>query len=228
MATAPSDGRRRLLTLTARGRRVFAPLEVRQRQQVARLLQPHPRERRDRLVRAFQTIEDVLGGTSREDTTAVVLRPHRPGDMGWVVHRHGALYAQEYGWDERFEALVARVASDFIEHFDPSRERCWIAERAGESLGSVFLVQKSKHVAQLRLLLVEPSARGLGIGRRLVQECIEFARSAGYRRITLWTQSNLHTARRIYERAGFRLVDTAMHSSFGVPLSAETWEREVR
>jgi DNA-binding MarR family transcriptional regulator/GNAT superfamily N-acetyltransferase len=227
MKPSPRDARRRLLSLTARGRRVFAPLEARQRDQVASLLRPHPREGRARLIAAFETIEHVLGGAGKMDSPAVALRHHRPGDMGWVVHRHGVLYAQEHGWDERFEALVARVVSDFVDHFDPAHERCWIAERPGEILGSVFLVRKSKRVAQLRLLLVEPSARGLGIGRRLVQECVDFARRVGYRRITLWTQSNLHTARRLYERAGFRLVESAVHSSFGVTLTGETWVREL-
>ncbi len=147
--------------------------------------------------------------------------------MGWIVHRHGALYQAEYGYDERFEALVARVVADFIEHLDPARERCWIAERNGETVGSVFVVGKSKHVAKLRLLLVEPSARGLGIGKRLVDEVVQFARGAGYRKVVLWTQSELTAARRIYHAAGFRCVREESHRSFGTPAVAEVWELEL-
>jgi GNAT superfamily N-acetyltransferase len=170
----------------------------------------------------MRSIEMLLGGKEGEQAP-VVLRPHRPGDMGWVVHRHGALYAQEYGWDEHFEALVAEIAAEFIRHFDAKRERCWIAERGGEILGSVFLVKNTDEVAKLRLLLVEPRARGLGLGTRLVEECISFARQAGYRQIVLWTQSNLESARRIYKRTGFHLVKQEPHHSFGHDLVSETW-----
>jgi len=156
-----------------------------------------------------------------------ILRSHRPGDMGWIVHRHGALYHEEYGYDERFEALVARIVADFIEQLDPARERCWIAERDGERVGSVFVVAKSKHVAKLRLLLVEPSARGLGIGKRLVDEVVQFSRTAGYKKVILWTQSELAAARRIYQEAGFRCVREESHTSFGTPAVAEVWELKL-
>lgn len=154
----------------------------------------------------------------------VRLRKHRPGDMGWVVQRHGELYWDEFGYDERFEALVAGIVAGFINALDPKRERCWIAERKGKRLGAVFLVKKSADEAQLRLLLVDPGARGLGLGRRLVRECVRFARRCGYRKVVLWTQSELAAARGIYEQAGFRLVSTEPHKSFGKPLTGEYWE----
>jgi DNA-binding MarR family transcriptional regulator/GNAT superfamily N-acetyltransferase len=218
-----SDRRITHLNLTERGREEFRALDERADEEVRALLRSLSPTHQRQLVTAMQTIERLLASPS-EPREPYLLRPHQPGDMGWVVHRHGILYAQEYGWDERFEALVAEVVASFIQNFDPHRERCWIAERNGEIVGSVFVVNKSKSVAQLRLLLVEPSARGLGIGGRLVDECIRFARQKGYRRMVLWTNSVLHTARRIYQKAGFRLVDEKPHAHFGVDLVGQTWE----
>ncbi len=220
-----SDGRRSHLALTAAGRAAFAPLGARSHDEMASLLTPLSDTDQRRLIDAMQTIETVLGAGATPPP--FTLRPHRPGDMGWVVQRHGALYAEEYGWDERFEALVASIVARFLEQFDPSRERCWIAEKDGEPAGSVFLVKRSKTAAQLRLLLVEPKARGLGIGARLVAECESFARAAGYRTITLWTNSVLTSARRIYEAAGYRLVDSKPHASFGHELVGESWEKPL-
>jgi len=218
-----ADGRQSHLSLTARGRAAFAPLDVRSRADIGGMLaRLGPGEQR-RLVDAMRTIEALLGGAPAAKAP-YVLRPHQPGDMGWVVHRHGALYAQEYGFDERFEGLVARVVAKFVDRYDPRRERCWIAEKDGEIVGSVFLVRRSRSVAQLRLLQVEPKARGLGIGERLVAECIRFARQAGYRKITLWTNSVLRVARRVYQTAGFRRVHREKHRSFGRDLVGETWE----
>lgn len=229
---AERDGRQSVLWLTAQGRKVIGPLEVRARRQIGAILKPLTADEQTRLVSAMGTIEGLLdardqpltGGRLDRRRTGYVLRSPRPGDMGWVVHRHGALYAQEYGWNQEFEALVAGIVSTFVERFDPARERCWIAERDGQMLGCVFLVRKSNTVAKLRLLLVEPAARGLGLGSRLVDECIRFAREAGYRTMTLWTNSILHAARRIYQRAGFRLVHKESHHSFGHDLVSETWE----
>lgn len=220
------DSRRKTLVLTARGRHGFAALEARSDAEAGAMLRKLPVRAQSRLVDAMETVSALLGGACRAATLQApyVLRPPQPGDIGWVIHRHGALYAQEYGYDERFEALVAEIAARFVQHYDPKREGCWIAERNGEIVGSVFLVRKSEAVAKLRLLLVEPHARGLGIGRRLVEECVRFARGAGYRKITLWTQSDLYAARHLYELAGFRRVHAERHESFGKHLVAETWE----
>ena len=217
------DGRRKLLRLTGRGREVFAPLDARSRDDIGVMLGGMSTQQQERLVGAMETIEGLLGAWP-EPEVPYLLRPHQAGDIGWVVHRHGVLYAREYGWDERFEALVAEIVAKFIQHYDPKVERCWIAEREGEIVGSVFLVRQSEETAKLRLLLVEPEARGLGIGSRLVEECIRFARQVGYQKITLWTNDVLHSARRIYEGMGFRLVDEEPHHSFGHDLMGQTWE----
>lgn len=229
IARRPSerDGRQSHLRLTQKGRRVFAPLDAASQREVAVMLRRLQPDARQRLVEAMGVIERLLS-KAPEPKTPYILRPHQPGDMGWMVFRHGVLYAQEYGYDERFEALVAKIASEFVERFDPRRERCWIAEKDGERVGCVLLVKKSKTIAKLRVLLVEPSARGLGIGRRLVEECLRFARQVGYRKIVLWTQSELHAARRIYQAAGFRLAGKQRHDSWGrTGLVAETWELKL-
>jgi len=217
------DARQMHLSLSQKGKKVFAELDSKTQAEIESLLARLAAGEQNRLIGAMQAIEQLLGEQS-ELKTPYLLRPHQPGDMGWVIHRHGALYAQEYGWDERFEALVAEIAAKFIHKFDPKRERCWIAEKDGGIAGSVFLVHESDKVARLRLLLVEPSARGLGIGNRLVDECTRFARQVGYTKITLWTQSILHAARHIYKKAGYRLVEQERHREFGYPLVGETWE----
>jgi DNA-binding MarR family transcriptional regulator/GNAT superfamily N-acetyltransferase len=218
-----SDRRLRLLSLTAQGHAAFAPLEVRAHDQVGAMLHGLAEDEQIRLVAAARTMERLLDRDS-EDQAPYLLRPHRPGDLGWVTQRHGALYAQEYGWDIQFEALVAEIVAKFIRTSDPRRECCWIAEKDGENVGSVVLVEEAAAVAKLRLLLVEPKARGLGIGARLVQECLRFARQAGYRTVRLWTNSVLIAARCLYEREGFRLIEAQPHFSFGHELIGETWE----
>ncbi|HEY6843119.1 MAG TPA: helix-turn-helix domain-containing GNAT family N-acetyltransferase, partial [Thermoanaerobaculia bacterium] len=222
-SASSTDGRKTLLRLTRKGRQAFAKLDRRARREIGAMLSALSQANETKLLRSMHAIESLLDPPP-ESTGAFVLRPPNPGDMGWVVHRHGVLYAEEYGWDQRFEALVARVVADFIDHLDPQRERCWIAERNGENVGSVFLVKKSGTVAKLRLLLVEPSARGHGLGNRLVEECIRFARNAGYKKMVLWTNDVLHAARRIYERRGFRLVREEKHPLFGDQSVGQYWE----
>ena len=227
---APDDARENLLELTPAGRKTFAELNGRAKSEIRAMLKELSSQDQSRLVQALATVERVLDAAHNGNSSqkpAYRLRPPRAGEMGWVVHRHGALYAQEYGYDERFEALVAKIVADFVQHRDAKREQCWIAERDGEVVGSVFLVRKSDTVAKLRLLLVEPSARGLGIGRRLVKECVRFAREAGYRKLTLWTQSELHAARHLYEQAGFRLAGRKRHRDFGKPCVAEVWDLKL-
>lgn len=218
-----TDGRQALLRLSARGQDAFAKLNTQSHHDVGTLLRALPGSAQSRLVDAMQAIEDLLGAQPAS-TTPCILRPHQPGDMGWVVERQGTLYAQEYGWDTTCEAFFAEIVARFLRRFDPQRERCWIVEKEGVRVGAVFLVKKSRTVAQLRLLHVEPSARGLGVGSRLVDECTRFAREVGYRKIVLWTNSVLHAARRIYEHAGYRLKAEEPHHSFGHDLVGQTWE----
>ncbi|MBZ5604285.1 MAG: bifunctional helix-turn-helix transcriptional regulator/GNAT family N-acetyltransferase, partial [Acidobacteriia bacterium] len=206
------DGRQSHVHLTAKGRKSIGPLETRAGKQIEAMAAHLTDQDRANVVNAMRTIEQSLGGAPE---SPYVLRPHRPGDMGWVIHRHGALYWREYGYDESFEALVAEIAAKFIRNFDARRERCWIAERDGVMLGSVFLVKQSEDVAKLRLLLVEPAARGLGLGKRLVEECVRFAREARYKKIVLWTQRELTAARAIYAKAGFRCVAEEPNPAFG-------------
>ena len=234
-ARSATDARQIELSLTAAGRKAFAPLDARSRDEVGALLTAMPEDDQRALLGSMQRIRRLLDRPAPA-ATPFVLRPHAPGDIGWAVSRHGALYAQEYGWDMTFEALVAEIAARFIRAFDPRRERCWIAERDGENVGCVFLIQARdeetqapiKGVAQLRMLLVEPSARGAKLGDTLVRECERFARGAGYTTIRLWTNSVLHAARHIYEKHGYKLVDSAKHRSFGRDLVGQTWELALR
>jgi DNA-binding MarR family transcriptional regulator/GNAT superfamily N-acetyltransferase len=217
------DGRQTQLRLSPRGHAAFEPLDRGARDQIADLLAALSSHQQHRLVTAMQSIQSVLGeprGTAGE----YAIRQHRSGDMGWVVQRHGELYFEEYGFDTQFEALVASIVAKFIHHLDPERERCWIAERNGQNVGCIFLVKATRRTGKLRLFLVEPEARGFGLGRRLIDECERFARAAGYHRIRLWTQSNLLAARHLYQRAGFVKIAEEAHHSFSQDLVAETWE----
>jgi DNA-binding MarR family transcriptional regulator/N-acetylglutamate synthase-like GNAT family acetyltransferase len=220
---AAEDRRKTYLSLTARGRKAFQALDARSHAQAGALLRRLSASDQAVLTESMRAIERLLAAGPPQPSPKFALRALAPGDIGWVIHRHGALYAREYDYDARFEALVAHIAADFVEHFDPKREACWIAERDGAIVGSVFLVRKSALVAKLRLLFVEPSTRGLGVGTRLIDHCVRFARGAGYRRIVLWTQSELLAARRLYARAGFVCRGSESHESFGRKLVAETW-----
>jgi len=220
------DGRQSILRLTEKGKMAFAPLNDRARDEIGILLGVLNESDQIRLVEAMESIKGLLS-PGPKNKPPYLLRPHQPGDMGWVVHLHGMLYAQEYGWDDTFEALVAGIVAKFIQNFVPKRERCWIAEIDGEIVGSVFLVKESETVSKLRLLIVHPKARGLGIGKRMVNECLRFARQAGYRKTMLWTNNVLLAARHIYETMGFKLVLEEPHHSFGHDLVGETWEMEL-
>jgi DNA-binding MarR family transcriptional regulator/GNAT superfamily N-acetyltransferase len=218
---SPADGRRQVIGLTGPGRAVQADLDARSGAQIRALLAALTPDGRQRLAGAMASIREIIGPAP--PPAAFVLRPPVPGDLGWVVQRHGALYAAEYGWDASFEALVARIVADYAARGDRRREAAWIAELGGEPAGCVFCMRKTDTTAQLRLLLVEPRARGLGMGGRLVAECVSFARRAGYREMVLWTNDVLHAARRIYQRAGFRLAGSEPHHSFGHDLVGQDW-----
>jgi DNA-binding MarR family transcriptional regulator/N-acetylglutamate synthase-like GNAT family acetyltransferase len=220
-----TDARRQRIRLTDDGAAAFAELDRRSAAEIGELLDALSDEDQRRLVAAMDVVRGVLEDVPRSD--GFVLRPAHAGDFGWIVHRHGVLYAQEYAWDETFEALVARIVADYVEHRDSRREAAWIAEVDGAPVGCVLCVRREDDVAQLRLLLVEPRARGRGIGAQLIEECLRFAKRAGYRRITLWTNDILHEARRLYERAGFELVESAPHHSFGHELVEQTWARDL-
>lgn len=221
------DARRVHLALTAKGRRAYLSLDARSREEVGALLGKLAAPQQARLVGALQTVEKLLASDPSNGET-IALRGHRPGDMGWVIHAHGRLYFEEYGWDERFEALVAGIAADFVKNFDSERERCWIAEMNGENVGCVMLVKDDQpNVARLRLLLVDPKARRLGLGARLVDECVRFARARGYAKVTLWTHSVLSAARHVYEGAGFKLTSSEPRRSWGKDVVAEFWDLEL-
>jgi DNA-binding MarR family transcriptional regulator/GNAT superfamily N-acetyltransferase len=223
---AANDARQSVISITAKGRKAFAPLNKNSHDQVAAMLERLQPVEQQRVIGAMAAVESLLGDTPKA-VPAIVLRPHEAGDMGWVTSANAAIYAKEYGWNLSYEALVARITADFIDNFDAKRERCWIAELDGERVGSVFVVRKTDEIAKLRLLILDRRARGLGLGRRLVEECLRFAKSAGYSSMTLWTQSILTAARAIYSQAGFRLVAEEPHHSFGADLVGETWERDL-
>jgi DNA-binding MarR family transcriptional regulator/GNAT superfamily N-acetyltransferase len=218
------DARQSMLAITKAGRKAFEPLDRASREEVTGLLGRLSAEHREAVVAAMQRVQRLLAKDPKAEKISYRLRPLQVGDIGWIVHRQSVLYAREYGWDESYEALAAEILAGFVKSFDPENENAWIAEREGEVVGSVFLMRKSADVAKLRLLYVEPSARGLGIGRRLVNECIEFARSKGYRTLTLWTNNVLVSARRIYQAEGFQLVGEERHHSFGKDLVGQTWD----
>ena len=226
---SPRDARRSYLALSARGKRAYAPLEARSQRDVANMLGKLNVAEQARLIGAMTTIETLLGGEGKEkpESGGYTLRPPVPGDFGWIVKRHAELYAQEYEWTAPFEGVCARIVADYANNNDPKRERCWIAEMGGENVGCVFLVKETETVARIRLLLVDPKARGLGLGARLTAECVGFAREAGYKKITLWTHSVLAAARHIYQKAGFTLTRTERHKSWGRPVVSEFWDLDL-
>jgi DNA-binding MarR family transcriptional regulator/N-acetylglutamate synthase-like GNAT family acetyltransferase len=221
-----SDGRQYLLSLTEQGQQRFAELNARSRTDMGHMLSALTARQQKRLIAAMSEIETLLSAEP-ERSAPYILRPHQPGDIGWAVQKHGELYAQEYGFDETFEALAAEIGAKFLRDFDPKKERAWIAEKDGENIGCVFLVKQSDEIAKLRMLLVDPKARGLGVGKRLVEECVRFARNRGYRKITLWTNDILATACHIYKNSGFKLVAEERHRSFGHHMVGQTWELDL-
>ena len=227
LETDSTDRRVRVAELTDLGRETYRGLQTASRNEVTSLINPLSDAQRDELTSAMMTIQKLLGAEIPSSETTpqkpVLIRDHRPGDLGWIVQRHGVLYAREYQWDGRFEGLVAEIAANFLAEHDPKREGCWIAEHDGKPVGSIMLVQENDTTSKLRILFVEPDARGLGIGKHLVDHCIAFARQAGYREITLWTNANLHAARKIYQKAGFVLVHEEPHHSFGHDLIGQNW-----
>jgi len=218
-----NDERHKIVSLTAQGRRAFTKLDERSNHDAAAMLEALSPAERTLLADAVRNVRRLLGDEVGP-RNAYVLRQHQPGDLGWIVHRQAILYAEEFGWDETYEALAAEIVAQFIKNYDSGRERCWIAEKDGQRAGGVLVTKASDEMAKLRLLHVEGEARGLGIGRRLVEECVRFARRSGYQKMTLWTQSTLHAARHIYRQAGFKIVREEQHRSFGKDLTAETWE----
>lgn len=221
---ATKDSRLRQLQLTSAGRKRFAKLDQQSQLQVTEMLSTLSEAELQSVINGMRAIDTAI--SHRSNPAEIILRPHRPGDMGWVVARH-AMYAEEQGWDERFEALIARIVADFVDNLDPKREACWIAERNGQRLGCVFLMAEDNKTAKLRLLLVDPAARGCGLGSRLVNECVRFAREAGYRKLVLWTQNNLSAARHIYRQAGFQKIAEEPHDKFGNNLIDETWSLDL-
>jgi DNA-binding MarR family transcriptional regulator/GNAT superfamily N-acetyltransferase len=228
--TSPTDARQNHLALTGRGRRFFAPLERRSQQQVGEMLGKLSGAEQVRLIAAMATIESVIG-QRQDDWSAAerdcLLRPPKAGDFGWIVKRHAELYAEEYGWVEPFEGLCAQIVADYVNHYDRKRERCWIAEMSGENVGSIMLVKDAAKVARIRMLLVDPKARGRGLGAQLTDQSIRFARRAGYKKITLWTHRVLTAARHIYEKAGFKLMRSERHRSWGRPVVSEHWDLQL-
>ena len=222
-----ADERQRILSLTAKGRKAFTPLNDRSNRDVASMLEGLSPAQRTQLVETVQTIGRLLGD-EKEQRAPYLLRQHQPGDLAWIVERQALLYVEEYGWDGSYEGLAAEIIARFIKNYDVKRERCWIAERDGHKVGAVLVANTSDNTAQIRLLHVEAEARGLGIGRRLVDECVRFARQAGYEKMILWTQSILEAARHIYRQAGFEIVRQEQHHSFGKDLTAETWALDLR